>query len=243
MRKTFFLGVLTLCAVIGAVLLGTHSAAAQDPCRDQFGNEICPYFRSWDGRINAADAIATIVGYCRSDYSIQIYGVENSQGFYVFTVTWKQVYDALVLARQRGYVLITEKSERQLFALSSSELQMSAKGYNYRFPGNTCGGFAIPTGNPASAISNPATTPTANPLPADIKAQGTATLNIALNLRTQPSFKASILVVMPRGATVNVIGRTASSQWIYVEYKGKIGWIASYYTTTNLNLARLPVVQ
>jgi len=258
--KTARIALVCALGVLIALILSltsAHIASAQDPCRDKDGNEICPYFQRFDGRINM-DAMASIVGYCLSNSSIQVYSVDAGVGEYLYTVTPDQLYAGLAKARVSGNTLIAEKNARQLWALSSGELQLSALGYNYRFRGNLCGGFQIPAAGAAGAAATavktpvPAVRPVVLPTyvptklatdlpPAD--AVGTAITSAAVNLRVQPNFQSPVVAVLWKNATVFVLGRTANGQWLKINYQGLVGWIVAYYTTTDLVIVRLPVVQ
>ena len=56
----------------------------------------------------------------------------------------------------------------------------------------------------------------------------TFTTTARLNLRAQPSTSATVLLVMPSGATVKALSGTASG-WRHVSYNGTIGWAATAY--------------
>ncbi len=56
----------------------------------------------------------------------------------------------------------------------------------------------------------------------------TFTTTTRLNLRAQPSTSATVLLVMPSGATVKALAGTASG-WRQVSYNGTTGWAATAY--------------
>jgi uncharacterized protein YgiM (DUF1202 family) len=56
----------------------------------------------------------------------------------------------------------------------------------------------------------------------------TFTTTARLNLRSQPSTTASILLVMPSGAVVKALSGTAPG-WRQVSYQGTVGWAATSY--------------
>lgn len=55
-----------------------------------------------------------------------------------------------------------------------------------------------------------------------------ATTTSALNLRAEPSLRARVLLVMPSGARVRMLGG-GSGQFAKVEYNGTVGWAAYAY--------------
>src|SRR5262249_25005719 len=58
------------------------------------------------------------------------------------------------------------------------------------------------------------------------------TASDGLRLRTGPSTGYSIILVMPNGAVVNVLG--ASAGWYKVTYSGHTGWCSGTYLTPNV---------
>ena len=57
---------------------------------------------------------------------------------------------------------------------------------------------------------------------------GTFTTTARLNLRSQPSSTASVLLVMPSGTVVKALSGTANG-WRQVSYNGTVGWAATAY--------------
>lgn len=55
-----------------------------------------------------------------------------------------------------------------------------------------------------------------------------ATTTAALNLRAEPSLSAKVILVMPSGARVRMLGG-GSGQFAKVEYNGTVGWAAFAY--------------
>ena len=58
-----------------------------------------------------------------------------------------------------------------------------------------------------------------------------ATTTVALNLRSAASLSASILLVMPQGASVQTTGSTQNG-FSQLTYQGTTGWASSQYLTT-----------
>lgn len=56
----------------------------------------------------------------------------------------------------------------------------------------------------------------------------TFTTTARLNLRSQPSATATVLLVIPSGATVKALAGTASG-WRQVSYQGTVGWASTNY--------------
>ncbi len=91
------------------------------------------------------------------------------------------------------------------------------------------------TAAPAPAPSQPAPTPApSQPAPAPGAAPigdtvvGTMYVSTGLNLRNGPSTSNSVLVVMPAGATVSVMG-DAVNGWYPLTFHGTKGWASSEY--------------
>ena len=59
----------------------------------------------------------------------------------------------------------------------------------------------------------------------------TATVNVALNLRSSASLSAKIITVLPRGAKVTVT--KTSGSWSQVKYGSKSGWVYNSYLSTS----------
>jgi cell wall-associated NlpC family hydrolase len=76
------------------------------------------------------------------------------------------------------------------------------------------------------------TTTEAEPDSAIVGQQAKVTATDGLRLRTGPSTGYSIILVMPYGSVVNVIG--TSSGWYKVTYSGHTGWCSGAYLTPNV---------
>jgi uncharacterized protein YraI len=48
---------------------------------------------------------------------------------------------------------------------------------------------------------------------------------------------------IPSGATVTIVGRNASSTWVFIEYADVRGWVATWIFTINGDLSSVPVLQ
>lgn|GEM_PF-1956627 len=82
---------------------------------------------------------------------------------------------------------------------------------------------------PASSVApvaRAASVTVASELSIDLPARVRTTAN--LNLRTGPSAAYSVLLSIPKGTSVPVLGR-ASSGWYKVSYSGRTGYVSDYY--------------
>ncbi len=93
------------------------------------------------------------------------------------------------------------------------------------------GNSSVPVTNTGAAFSQPADT--------GYDARALATLNV----RSQPSRRASILVKMPMNSTARVIGRTATNSWWQVTFNGVTGWVSSTYAElpAGADVSRIPI--
>ena len=81
-------------------------------------------------------------------------------------------------------------------------------------------------------------------IPTLAHAQGgqlTITAEVNLNVRAQPSTNSPSLQVVPAGTAMLAIGRTATSDWLQVQYKGVIGWVSAFYVSSAQFFSTLPV--
>lgn len=81
----------------------------------------------------------------------------------------------------------------------------------------------------------PATEETAS----DSKA--TATLNQDLNVRSGPGTNYSIVVALPGGSTVDIIGKNSDASWWFIAFNGNTGWVSAPFTTS-ANTENVPLV-
>ncbi len=63
-----------------------------------------------------------------------------------------------------------------------------------------------------------------------------------LNLRTAPTTAADVLVQVPSGGALPVVGRSADAQWLKVRYNGLDGWVALGYGRFNGDINSLPIM-
>lgn len=61
-------------------------------------------------------------------------------------------------------------------------------------------------------------------------------------LRAEPDLDAERIGIVPIMVTIPVVERTADSNWLRVNYLGTTGWIAEFLTSTEDNLADVPVL-
>ncbi len=65
-----------------------------------------------------------------------------------------------------------------------------------------------------------------------------------LRMRAAPALAAPIILVIPSGTTVSVLGRNANQTFLKVSYNGSTGWVSSGYVRLNGGrVSALPIVQ
>lgn len=65
---------------------------------------------------------------------------------------------------------------------------------------------------------------------------------LRLNVRAAPAANAAVLTTLPKDSVVNVLGRSANSAWLFVNFGGgSRGWIASGEITPRFNFGIVPV--
>lgn len=63
-------------------------------------------------------------------------------------------------------------------------------------------------------------------------------------IRAEPALDSSVVAIVPFNATVQPLGRTSDSDWVYVAYDGLEGWgSAPLFAITNGELSALPVLE
>jgi hypothetical protein len=233
--------------------IAAQPAQAQAPynrCRDAQGNEICTHYYEIDGRVNPNDAMALVVAYCQPDLSMQIYGVNNAVGEYLFTSSAQQIADGVATANSRGVrTLIGSAQGRDFAAIPGNTLQISGGGYVFQFPANYCGVY--PPGNVTGGRAPRNTTPTntgstntgTNTTPAVTSGGITVTIREGLNVRATPNLRGTVLTVVPFGTPLTVEGRDARSRWLKVNHNGYVGWVYAQFTSVGTTISSLPVVQ
>lgn len=96
-------------------------------------------------------------------------------------------------------------------------------------------GFATPQYCDVSVSPDTDTPP--DPLPPKYET-GTYILNEDMRLRSEPSLKANIIEIVPKGTEVNV--SEVSDMWGKINYNKKIGWISLDYSTPKENSETTP---
>ena len=81
-----------------------------------------------------------------------------------------------------------------------------------------------------AGTSAPAPTPAAPPAPAPVQSTTVKTTTNNLNMRSGNSTGHSIILTIPKGASVEVLA--TSNGWDQITYNGKTGWAANQYLTT-----------
>ncbi|MBN2470809.1 MAG: SH3 domain-containing protein [Anaerolineae bacterium] len=109
---------------------------------------------------------------------------------------------------------------------------------------------------PAAAHATPAAAPVVEEAPAAPPAEAAPaasgpvlsptgiTVTVDANVRMRASLYGQVLDVIPAGATVAALGRSADLNWTAVEYNGQQGWIGSwlgYYSQPFESLPELPL--
>ncbi len=77
-------------------------------------------------------------------------------------------------------------------------------------------------------------------LPRVTRAQSTgvtATTQVTLRLRSAPTTDSATLALVGAGTTLNVLGRSAASNWVLVSYRNTPGWLAAWYCAISGDLS------
>lgn len=64
----------------------------------------------------------------------------------------------------------------------------------------------------------------------------------SVNVRTRPTITSPRLGVLDAGASANITGKTADSEWLQIDFQGQEGWIAFFVVDATGNLDSVPVV-
>lgn len=94
------------------------------------------------------------------------------------------------------------------------------------------GATACAPSHPLPTRASPSPSPTATPLPAVL----TVIAPLGVNIRSGPSTGASVVGVLPQGATIAIVGQSqASGGWWEVSGSGQSGWVTAEtdYTSPN----------
>jgi len=119
-------------------------------------------------------------------------------------------------------------------------LQMSATPTRFPSPMPTATNtpFVIATTS-AQTVSG-----TSQPTEQAAAAQGASCIAVVrqnVNLRSGPSTTDQLLVTIPFSTTLDVSARTKASDWWFVRYQDKTGWVNGEYVNADSNCAKLPV--
>jgi len=227
-----FLSLFLLLMILG-LALSTTPVSANDPCRNDKGEEICPHYNSFDDRVNYLDPVATMTAYCRGG-ALEVWLINGYDGQYAYTVSAQDMSSGLSRAiSTQQPIVVGDGAALQVIALPSNAFKLhdGRTGYEFTFNASLCGITAA-----ASAPSGGQPAMAAN-------AGNVKTTNI-VKLRSTPQLGSSnILGYVPRATVLTVLGRSADSQWLYVDFNGQKGWVAASYTTIrNRALRVLPIV-
>lgn len=88
-----------------------------------------------DGRVNSHDAAESASIYCEGDNSVTVWAVINSQGYFAFNASVKEI--AKVPVKPEKNTLIKQAMNIALYRLTTGELQVNAPG-NYVFIWSGC---------------------------------------------------------------------------------------------------------
>ncbi len=91
---------------------------------------------------------------------------------------------------------------------------------------------------PVVVIPSPPPVPTATPEPVLATATGT------VNIRATPSTSGAVLGRLNKGETVQIVGRTAASDWwqiILPSNPGALGWVSAQYATPTGSTDAIPI--
>ena len=91
----------------------------------------------------------------------------------------------------------------------------------------------------AVGIMLPATAARAETYSVQTGVTGTTTVN--LRMRQGPGTTFLQIGLIPTGRNVPVVGRSADSQWVFVQYNGLQGWSAAWFITFSGDLNSVPV--
>ena len=220
------------------------------PCRYDPNKEDPPY-QAEDDRINPYDPIAPMTAYCRANHSLDVFGIYDSKGVFLFNVSAQRLSIAMAQATRYGKdVLIQEKQGSQLWALKSGQFELhNYNGYDFLFAANTCGPLDLNVavsaprsgGVTVNTQQQSSTAPTKSKPVAPFK--GTSVATGYLSIRTLPSEQSTLLGFVPRGATITVMARDTTWYWANISYNGMVGWVSAYFAGLSYNdLKQLPVM-
>jgi hypothetical protein len=239
MRRYLSLALLVIVTITLAI--GVIPAQAQDPCRDKDGNEICPHYNSFDSRVNYLDPLATMTAFCLPDGALQVWIITNTKGAFAYIVPAEKMKTGLANAiSTQQVVVVGDGLSLQVLALPSNEYRLhdGRTGYEFTFSPALCGisvdATASTTSSSGSSQPPAAVVASAN----DVK-----TVNI-VKFRSSPQLGSrNVIGYVPNATVLKVIGRSADSQWLNIEFDGKTGWVATSFTTIrNRVLRALPVI-
>lgn len=105
---------------------------------------------------------------------------------------------------------------------------------------------ATPTATPRvsptpSATPRPGVTVTPDPDAEAVLGTIAVSSPFRVNIRSEPDQNAPVIGVIPNNAQASAVGRTFINNWVQVDYRGTVGWVANWIVTSNLNMADLPV--
>lgn len=227
---------LFLLLTILGLAMSTTPVSATDPCRNDKGEEICPHYNSFDDRVNYLDPVATMTAYCRSG-ALDVWLINGYDGQYAYSISAQDMSNGLARAiSTQQPVVVGDGSALQVIALPGNAFKLhdGRTGYEFTFSASLCGITASASGVSAPGGGQPATAANAG----DVK-----TTNI-VKLRSTPQLGSrNVLGYVPRASVLTVLGRSADSQWLYIDFSGQKGWVAASFTTIrNRVLRALPIV-
>jgi len=97
----------------------------------------------------------------------------------------------------------------------------------------------MPTNTPT-----PSPIPTDTPRPTDTPTPMVGTIATeALNLRDGPGMEYAIIDRLVQGNVISIIAQDPEGDWLKVEHKGKIGWVAKTYVEMPAEVAMIPTAE
>jgi N-acetylmuramoyl-L-alanine amidase len=96
----------------------------------------------------------------------------------------------------------------------------------------------------ATPVPTPAGAPTAQPTSAPPNPGGMTGVTLStVRVRSGPGTNYASVGAVDSGLTVTLLARTGTSQWIYIEYQGMRGWVATWLLQITGDVSTLPVLQ
>jgi len=127
---------------------------------------------------------------------------------------------------------------RNKLSIASVVILVSALACNLSSPAGT---DEAPTQEVVTVVvtATPETAPATEETASDTKA--TATLNQDLNVRGGPGTNYPIIVSLPGGTAVDILGKNADASWWFIAFNGNTGWVSAPFVAS-VNTENVPLV-